>query len=79
MKVRVHIMPKPDLLDPQGEAINTALSNLGFSEVLNVRQGKVIDLEIGENNPELVRLRVEEMCKKLLANSVIENYSLDII
>ena len=79
MKVRVHIMPKPDLLDPQGEAINTALSNLGFPEVLNVRQGKVIDLEIGGNNPELVKLRVEEMCKKLLANSVIENYSLDII
>ena len=79
MKVRVHIMPKPDLLDPQGEAINTALSNLGFPEVLNVRQGKVIDLEIGENNPELVKPRVEEMCKKLLANSVIENYSLDII
>ena len=46
MKVRVHIMPKTDLLDPQGEAINTALMNLGFSEVLNVRQGKVIDLEI---------------------------------
>ena len=78
MKVRVHIMPKPDLLDPQGEAINTALLNLGFSEVLNVRQGKVIDLEMAAEDPEIARRRVEEMCKKLLANSIIENYNLDV-
>ena len=79
MKVRIHIMPKPDLLDPQGEAINTALLNLGFSEVSNVRQGKVIDLEINEEDSEFVMRRVEEMCNKLLANSTIENYDLEMI
>ena len=79
MKVRVHIMPKTDLLDPQGEAINTALMNLGFSEVLNVRQGKVIDLEIAEGDKELAIRRVNAMCKKLLANSIIENYNVDLI
>tara|TARA_Y100000739_G_scaffold214122_1_gene207648 strand:- start:163 stop:402 length:240 start_codon:yes stop_codon:yes gene_type:complete len=79
MKVRVHIMPKTDLLDPQGEAINTALMNLGFSEVLNVRQGKVIDLEIAEGDKELAISRVNAMCKKLLANSIIENYNVDLI
>ncbi len=79
MKVRVHIMPKTDLLDPQGEAINTALMNLGFSEVLNVRQGKVIDLEIADGDKELAISRVDAMCKKLLANSIIENYNVDLI
>ena len=79
MKVRVHIMPKPDLLDPQGEAVNTALLTLGFSEVLNVRQGKVIDLDLTGGDCELAKQRVEDMCKKLLANSIIENYNVDII
>jgi phosphoribosylformylglycinamidine synthase len=79
MKVRVHIMPKSDLLDPQGEAINTALLNLGFSEVLNVRQGKVIDLEMAESDSDLAIRQVDQMCKKLLANSLIENYNLDLI
>ena len=74
MKIRVFVTLKPDLLDPQGEAINAALLNLGFSEVKNVRQGKTIDLELSEIDFKVALLRVEEMCDKLLANSVIENY-----
>ena len=77
MKIRVFIVPKPDLLDPQGEAINASLLNLGFSEVKSVRQGKTIDLELSEVDLEVALARVEEMCKKLLANSIIENYYLE--
>lgn len=74
MKIRVFVTLKPDLLDPQGEAINAALLNLGFSEVKSVRQGKTIDIELSEIDFKVARLRVEEMCDKLLANSIIENY-----
>ena len=74
MKIRVFVTLKPDLLDPQGEAINAALLNLGFSEVKSVRQGKTIDIELSEIDFKVARLRVEEMCNKLLANSIIENY-----
>ena len=77
MKIRVFIVPKPDLLDPQGEAINASLLNLGFSEVTSVRQGKTIDLELSEVDLKVALARVEEMCKKLLANSIIENYYME--
>ena len=79
MKVRVHVMPKDGLLDPQGEAINIALVNMGFAEVKNVKQGKVIELELEEENKIVVKNRVEEMCKKLLANSVIESFQVEVI
>ena len=77
MKIRVFIVPKPDLLDPQGEAINASLLNLGFSEVKSVRQGKTIDLELSEVEFKVAFERVEEMCEKLLANSIIENYFME--
>ena len=77
MKIRVFIVPKPDLLDPQGVAINASLLNLGFSEVTSVRQGKTIDLELSEVDLKVALARVEEMCKKLLANSIIENYYME--
>jgi phosphoribosylformylglycinamidine synthase PurS subunit len=79
MKVRVHVMPKDGLLDPQGEAINIALVNMGFEEVKNVKQGKVIELELEEENKIVVKNRVEEMCQKLLANSVIESFQVELI
>ena len=79
MKVRVHVMPKDGLLDPQGEAINIALVNMGFAEVKNVKQGKVIELELEEENKMVVKKRVEEMCQKLLANSVIESFQVEVI
>ena len=79
MKVRVHVMPKDGLLDPQGEAINIALVNMGFAEVKNVKQGKVIELELEEEDKIIVKNRVEEMCQKLLANSVIESFQVEVI
>ena len=77
MKIRVFIVPKPDLLDPQGEAISASLLNLGFFEVKSVRQGKTIDLELSDVDFKVAFARVEEMCKKLLANSIIENYYME--
>ena len=77
MKVRVHVMPKDGLLDPQGEAINIALINMGFAEVKKVRQGKVIELELEETDKILIKNRVEDMCQKLLANSVIESFHVE--
>lgn len=77
MKVRVHVMPKDGLLDPQGEAINIALINMGFAEVKNVRQGKVIELELEEADKIEIKNRVEDMCHKLLANSVIESFHVE--
>tara|TARA_B110000093_G_scaffold79898_1_gene86705 strand:- start:65 stop:283 length:219 start_codon:yes stop_codon:yes gene_type:complete len=72
-------MPKDGLLDPQGEAINIALVNMGFEEVKNVKQGKVIELELEEEDKIVVKNRVEEMCQKLLANSVIESFQVEVI
>jgi len=77
MKVRVHVMPKNGLLDPQGEAINIALINMGFAEVKKVRQGKVIELELEEADKIVIKNRVEDMCQKLLANSVIESFHVE--
>ena len=78
MKVRVHVTLKPGVLDPQGKAIANALAALGFSDVGEVRQGKVIDLEIGGADPDEARARVEAMCRKLLANTVIEDYAIEL-
>ncbi len=78
MKARVHVTLKPGVLDPQGKAIANALAALGFSDVGEVRQGKVIDLEIGEADPDEAQARVEAMCRKLLANTVIEDYAIEL-
>src|SRR5438874_13646076 len=78
MKARVHISLKPGVLDPQGKAIGNALKGLGFSDVGEVRQGKLIELEVAETDPAAARARIEEMCKQLLANPVIENYAIEI-
>ena len=77
MKVRVYVMPKDGLLDPQGQAINIALINMGFAEVKKVRQGKVIELELEEADKIVIKNRVEDMCQKLLANSVIESFHVE--
>ena len=78
MKARVHISPKPGVLDPQGQAIANALKSLGFAGVGEVRQGKLIELELADTDPAAARARVEEMCRQLLANPVIENYAIEI-
>ena len=78
MKARVHITLKNGVLDPQGKAIQHALDALGFSGVDDVRQGKYIELDLAETDKAAAQANVEEMCKKLLSNMVIENYSIDI-
>ncbi len=75
---RVHITLKRGVLDPQGRAIETALSHLGFTGVRNVRQGKFIELVIAEYSPERAREQVEAMCARLLANPVIETWRIEI-
>ena len=78
MKARVQIMPKQGVLDPQGKAIAHALASLGFKGVGEVRQGKVIDLEIAETDAAKAKARVEKMCEQLLANTLIESYRVEI-
>ena len=78
MKARVQIMLKSGVLDPQGEAVRRALENLGFDGVEKVRQGKIIELDLRDGDPQAARARVGEMCEKLLANTVIESYRVDI-
>ena len=79
MKARVHVTLKPGGLDPQGKAIAGALASLGFDGVGEVRQGKVIDLEIDGSDQAEARERVEAMCRKLLANPVTEDYEVSLV
>ena len=79
MKVRVDVMLKSGVLDPQGEAVRAALGNLGFEGVEKVRQGKLIELELAEDDPEVARARATEMADKLLANAVIESYRVTVL
>ncbi len=79
MKARVHITLKPGVLDPQGKAIGNALAALGFAGVNGVRQGKYIELDLAEADAERARADVEAMCTKLLANTVIEKYAIELV
>jgi phosphoribosylformylglycinamidine synthase subunit PurS len=79
MKARVHITLKNGVLDPQGRAIARALGSLGFHGVEDVRQGKYIELQLAETDRERAKASVEAMCAKLLANTVIENYAVDLV
>ena len=72
MKARVHVSLKTGVLDPQGKAIGHALNGLGFHQVCEVRQGKVIDINLAENDEDAARASLKEMCEKLLANTIIE-------
>ena len=78
MKARVHVTLKTGVLDPQGKAIAQALGRLGFSGVGGVRQGKLIEIELAESDADKARETVEAMCEKLLANTVIENYAIEL-
>lgn len=79
MKARVTIMLKDGVLDPQGEAIKQALTSLEYNNVNSVRQGKVIDLELNDSSEEAAIDSIQEMCEKLLANTVIENYEIKLL
>jgi phosphoribosylformylglycinamidine synthase subunit PurS len=78
VRARVHVTLKKGVLDPQGKAIHHALGTLGFAGVEDVRQGKVIEIELAETDAAKARAEVEDMCRKLLANTVIENYAVEL-
>ncbi len=78
MKARVYVTLKTGVLDPQGEAIRQALGGLGFDGVASVRQGKVFDIEIADG-ADASEARLDEMCRRLLANTVIESYRIEIL
>ncbi|MBI5503853.1 MAG: phosphoribosylformylglycinamidine synthase subunit PurS [Deltaproteobacteria bacterium] len=74
----VFVTPKPAILDPQGKAVVNSLHSLGYDEVTDARLGKLIELKLSGADREAARARVEEMCKRLLANEIIEDYRFDV-
>ena len=79
MKARIFVTLKPGVLDPQGKAIEGALASLGFAGVAGVRQGKVFDVELAETDRAKAEAALTAMCDKLLANTVIEKYTVEIV
>ena len=74
MKVRIHVSLKPGVLDPQGRAVHHALEGLGFAGIEDVRMGRLIELDVADGTSDA---QLDEMCRKLLANTVIENYRIE--
>ena len=79
LKVQIHITLKPGVLDPQGKAIEQSLSRIGFSQIGEVRQGKFLELIIKDETAEEAECTARSMCEKLLANTVIEDYSIEVV
>ena len=77
MKVRVLVRLKPGILDVQGAAVKRALGGLGFTDVADLRVGKVIEVDVDTASADAARARVDEMCKKLLANPILEDYAIE--
>ena len=77
MKISVTVTLKKDVLDPQGKVIKQTLKNMGYDKIQNVRQGKYFEIEINESSKENAKKIIEEICNKLLANMVIEDYSIN--
>ena len=78
MKAIVRVMPKPGVFDPEGKAIGRALAHLGFTNLGEVRAGKIVEVELAASDPEAARRTAEAMAEQLLANTVIESFSVDI-
>ena len=78
MKISAIVTLKKDVLDPQGKVVNQTLKNMGYKNILNIRQGKYFEIEVDENNKEKCKEIAEEICKKLLSNVVIEDYTINI-
>ena len=79
MKARIRVMLKPGVLDTQGKAIGHALNGLGFDAVTDVRQGKVIEVELTTDDRAQAQAQIDEMCRRLLANPVMETYSVELV
>jgi phosphoribosylformylglycinamidine synthase len=78
LKISATVTLKKEVLDPQGKAVNQTLKNMGYDSIINVRQGKYFDIELNEKNKETAKKIAEEICKKLLTNVVIEDYTIDL-
>ena len=78
MKIRIHIMLKSNVLDPQGKAVSNALHHLGYTTLTNVRQGKYLEVYLEESNTTTARRLAEQMCKDFLVNTVIEDFTIDV-
>tara|TARA_Y100000996_G_C22415403_1_gene599104 strand:+ start:567 stop:806 length:240 start_codon:yes stop_codon:yes gene_type:complete len=79
MKARIHIITKEAVLDPEGKAIKIALNNLGFSNIEGVRQGKYIEIDIQSTDYEKTKKDINLMCEKLLANTIIEDFEVELV
>ena len=77
MKILATVTLKKDVLDPQGKVVSQTLKNMGYNDVVSVRQGKYFEIELNETDKEKARKVVEEICKKLLTNIVIEDYTIN--
>ncbi len=77
MKFSVTVTLKKDVLDPQGKVVQNTLINIGMSNLKNIRQGKYFEIEVDENNQSIAEKKVDEMCKKLLVNLIIEDYKIN--
>ena len=78
MKISTIVTLKKDVLDPQGKVVSQTLKNMGYKNILNVRQGKYFEIELDETDKEKAKKIVDEICKKLLANEIIENYTINL-
>ena len=78
MKISATVTLKKEVLDPQGKVVSQTLKNMGYDSIVNVRQGKYFDIELNENDKEKAKKIAEEICKKLLTNVVIEDYTVDL-
>ena len=78
MKISATVTLKKEVLDPQGKVVSQTLKNMGYKNIINVRQGKYLDIEIDEANKEKAKEIIEEICKKLLTNIVIEDYTINL-
>tara|TARA_B100000029_G_scaffold485142_1_gene538174 strand:+ start:1052 stop:1291 length:240 start_codon:yes stop_codon:yes gene_type:complete len=78
LKILATVTLKKEVLDPQGKVINQTLKNMGYKNIVNVRQGKYFDIELDETNKEKAKIIAEEICKKLLTNVVIEDYTINL-
>jgi len=78
LKISATVTLKKEVLDPQGKVVGQTLKNMGYKNIVNVRQGKYFDIELNENDKEKAKKIAEEICKKLLTNVVIEDYTIDL-
>jgi len=78
LKISTTVTLKKDVLDPQGKVVNQTLKNMGYKNIISVRQGKYFEIEINEEDKNKVKIIIEEICKKLLANTIIEDYKINL-